>query len=118
MSWKIGWQEGEGKRGHEVVGGEDEVGEAIVDRAEAGAHQVRVRRRWPGQERERGAHRQDTNRPEGAHAMALHRKTTPVRAITAPAARSRVCPHGQRCTRPMAMPTPCRHPVATTKPML
>src|SRR5262245_21510241 len=52
------------------------------------------------------------------HATALHRKNSPPMATTAPAARSTFLPHGCAWMSPMAMPTPCKQPVAATKPML
>ena len=55
--------------------------------------------------------------PDG-HTKARHRNTDPASATTAPAARSATLPIGHRCTAPIAMPRPCRAPVATTNPRL
>ena len=43
---------------------------------------------------------------------------TPATATAAPATRSATCPSGHRWIVPIAMPMPCRQPVATTNPML
>src|SRR6185503_14078834 len=55
---------------------------------------------------------------EAGEPTARQRKTRPATATATPAARRAARPAGQRWESPMRMPSPWRHPVATTKPRL
>ena len=64
----------------------------------------------------RAADRKPTPGRCSHHATALQKNATPASATRAPAARRAVLPAGHMWISPMAMPTPCRQPVAITKP--
>ena len=100
----------------EVLRRQQQMADSVVHGPEAGRDEMRVGS--PGNQ-ESGEERQcSCARPARSHRIAFQRNPNPAIATSVPATRRRARPHGQRWTRPTAMPERCRSPVATTNPML
>src|SRR6185295_7611489 len=93
-------QQGERDHGDRILGADEQVRHAVVDRTKPGRHQMR-----------------DDKCGGGAH-KAFQQKAAPAAMIPAPAKRSAARPTGHLWTSPSAIPTACRQPVAPTTPML
>src|SRR5439155_16531151 len=103
-------EHGQCDRGKQILRRQREMGDAVVDRTEAGFDQVRIR--------ECGTQREQHRDSTGVHVAARHRKNMPASPTPPPAMRKAIWPAGQRWIAPIAMPIACRHPVAMTNPRL
>src|SRR5262249_40526988 len=112
-------EEREREHRQQILRGDEEMRETVVERAEPGRHEMGVGGARRDHDRRQRDQRAATNaRHAPPPTTACQRKTTPASATPAPRARSAARPVGQRCAPRSPIPGAWSRPVAITNPML